>query len=431
MKDNNIMFGRIRKVASNLKDLFFHITGQPNPYAEFRRFLGNIHPATWQKQLAIYAWLDEQAGKAATEQYDIFHESRDPLVRLGYELRDKVLSKFRQVKATTPNNYRIAIFVPDYAATAAGHSWFMNISAGLEYLGIPVARWHQGTPIQSVLDDFRPTIILANDGEEYHPDGYLEYLGLNAIREYRKSNKLRIGLVASPYPKSKMSLTARLAHSRRLGIDFYYSFQALDFISRHHTGYRDAGFHVLTLEFGANPLVYYPVPGVEKDLDFVFLGSAHFEKWCQYSSYFGRVMTECPGFLVGSYWPKAIRNRVAEPLHRYAYSRARVGLNLHVPFQLEDATELNERAYNLAACGVPQLIDAPKLLPKRFRPGSVFVGRTPTEYADQFQRILASPEEARDRAVSALEDVLARHTVFHRAESLLEQLKCMEEAGGW
>lgn len=122
------------------------------------------------------------------------------------------------------------------------------------------------------------------------------------------------------------------------------------------------------------------------------------------------------------FWPQAARARVDEPLHRYLYARAKVGLNLHVPFQLNDATELNERAYNLAACGVPQLMDNPKSLPERFRPESVYVGATPAECRQQFERMLKRPEEARERALNALEDVYAGHTIFHRANTIMSQL---------
>lgn len=421
------MLKRICELASDIKGRCFNAFGRSDPHWNFRRFLCNIHPDTWEKQADFYNWLDAQTVTALVEQNEIFSGSKDPNVRLARELRDKILAKFRGFRESYADRFRLAVFIPDYAATAAGYSWFMNICDGLEHLGLPVIRWHQGTQIQTILENFKPTVIFANDAEIYHPNGYLNYLDWDFIRDYRKCNTLQIGLVASPYRKASRELSIRLAHSRKLGIDFYYSFQAPEFIARHHIGYKIAGFPVLTLEFGANPLVYYPVPDIRRDLDYVFLGSAHFEKWEQYTRYFSQVMRSHSGLVVGPFWPKAFRTRLDDVLNRYAYARARVGLNLHVAFQLEDATELNERAYNLAACGVPQLIDAPKLLPERFRPESLFLGRTPTEYADQFRYILKEPESARDRARNALEDVLTRHTVFHRADYLLEQITDMEK----
>ena len=108
---------------------------------------------------------------------------------------------------------------------------------------------------------------------------------------------------------------------------------------------------------------------------------------------------------------------------RHLYGRAKVGINLHVPSQISEPTELNERAYNLAASGVPQLMDYPALLPARFSENAVFAARTPREYAELFYRVLSNPAEAEDRAALALEEVMARHTVVHRADALLEFIR--------
>ena len=168
--------------------------------------------------------------------------------------------------------------------------------------------------------------------------------------------------------------------------------------------------------------MYYPVVGQERDLDYVFLGSAHFEKWPRYYEYFRNVLAARPGAIVGTGWSFAVRDWLPEDVHRKLYARARVGLNLHVPFQIEAASELNERAYNLAACGVPQLLDHPALLPQRFDPRSLYVASTPAEYEQLFHRILARPAEAAERADRALEEVLTRHTIFHRADRFLDNV---------
>jgi hypothetical protein len=406
-----------------LKSLARRALGIPDPWGDFRRLLRTVHPDTWRGQHAIYAWLDAQRERAAGEDEADFRISTDPVVRHGRRWRDQVLARFRGKYAERAGRLRLLLFVPGYAATAAGYSLFTNLAAGFDLLGLPTACWHQGEPLAPHLEEFAPTVLLANDGESYDPSDYLTYIDWDAVRQYRRRRgPLAVGLVASPYPKDASVWPERLAHARRLGVDFFYCFQAPGFSARRHRAYREHGFPVLSLEFGANPLVYYPVPGVKRDLDYVFLGSAHFEKWGRYARFFRRIVSERPGVIVGPGWGPAARPRVAEPLHRYLYARAKVALNLHVPFQLDDASELNERAYNLAACGVPQLTDAPRLLPEQFRAGSLFVGATPAEYAEQYRRILNRPDEAQERALAALEDVLGRHTIFHRAESFVGQL---------
>jgi hypothetical protein len=401
-----------------VKSLLRGLAGREDPWRQFRRLESAIHPGTWASQEQLGAWL--AALPTPGEDDTACAASPDALVRRGWDLRGRLRQQFQDKWSGSP--WRVLIFLPDYEMAPAGYSLFRNLADGFAYLGVPARLWPQGEPLGPHLDSFQPTVLLANDGERYAPEGYLDYIDWRAVADYRKRSELWLGLVASPYPKAAADLDARLAHARRLGVTFYFAFQAEEFIAARHEGYRRRGFPVLSLEFGANPLVYYPVAGCARDLNYVFLGSAHFEKWSRYHAYFKDILAAHPGVLVGTGWSQADLRRLPETWHRHLYARARVGLNLHVPFQIEAASELNERAYNLAACGVPQLSDAPKLLPWRFRAESVFVGPTPAEYRAQFRRILARPDQAQERALNALEDVLQRHTIFHRAEAFLGQV---------
>jgi hypothetical protein len=90
---------------------------------------------------------------------------------------------------------------------------------------------------------------------------------------------------------------------------------------------------------------------------------------------------------------------------------------------LDSACELNERCYNLAACGTPQVVDRPPLLAARFRPDSLFVGATPGEYREAFEAALSDPAGSAARGLRSLEDVCAGHTVLHRADSFVRQLE--------
>src|SRR5262249_36101746 len=153
----------------------------------------------------------------------------------------------------------------------------------------------------------------------------------------------------------------------------------------------DAGFRVTSCEFGANPLLFYPVPGAERDLNFVYLAATNFEKWVRLCEYLDSLLREYPGLIIGPGWPRAAATMIPDEQMRHLSARARVGLNLHVPFQIAEPTELNERAYNLAACAVPQLTDRPALLSARFRADSVYAADNPAEYAAQFRRIIDNP----------------------------------------
>jgi spore maturation protein CgeB len=97
-------------------------------------------------------------------------------------------------------------------------------------------------------------------------------------------------------------------------------------------------------------------------------------------------------------------------------------LNVHLPEQIEWACEVNERTYQLAACGVPQLIDHPKLIGKIFSRDELFVADTPAQYTRIFEDIVNQPKPAQQRALLAQKEIFSKHTTFHRAESLLLQL---------
>ena len=107
---------------------------------------------------------------------------------------------------------------------------------------------------------------------------------------------------------------------------------------------------------------------------------------------------------------------------RYLYARAKVGLNLHLEEQLDWANELNERTYILAACGVPQLLDDPALLPSRFDKNGLFIADSPAEYTELFEYILNHPDKAKQKTLLAQREVFEKHTWFHRAEKLVSDL---------
>jgi spore maturation protein CgeB len=183
--------------------------------------------------------------------------------------------------------------------------------------------------------------------------------------------------------------------------------------------FRDHGYRIISVEFGANPLVYYPVPGVTPDLDYVFLGSSNRRKQERYVRYFSRIVKHHVGLFQGPGFRFTHVDHIKPARDRYLLSRGRVGLNLSVPSQLSFPAELNERTYQLAACGVPQLIDHPQLLFKRFPQNAVFCGSEPDEYYRLFLHMLDQRDEARDRAMNALHTVYRRHSTFHRAADFL------------
>lgn len=340
------------------------------------------------------------------------------LYEIGSRLNKECLSQFN-LKFSGEKGIRVLMHLPPPDYSPAGFSIFTNLKNAFEYMGVDCEFLNWNDEISTVLKEFQPTIFLSSDSESY-----LHRINWRAIRQYKQEKKLQVGLTASIEAYGNSPLEERLELGRRNGVDFYYSFRSQNYIKNRdgYMPYARQGYQVICIEFSANPLIYLPVNGAPRDLPFVFLGSSNLDKFERYSSWFGPIISKVDGFINGPGW-KHMDSKIPLELNKYLYARAQVGLNLHLEEQIEWACELNERTYVLAACGVPQLIDNPKLLGDRFSSNAFFSGSSPEEYKDLFYYILESPAEATLRAKLALEEVYAQHTTFHRIEKFISELK--------
>lgn len=340
--------------------------------------------------------------------------SSDPVVRQGWVLKQEVERQFRDLHAGQTEE-RILIHVPDAVHSPAGYSLFTNLAESLDFIGVPtrMLEWHADT--SSTLEEFQPTVLLSSDDATYR-----SRIDWAVIARYKQAQRLRVGLTASLEEYGNTPLQGRLAWAESHGVDFFYTFRDEDYV-RGGVGYRpffDFGYPVIYLPFGANVLHYYPVAGFRRDLDYAIMAT----RKAEHMSYMKGIVGRYAGFIDGPGW-KHVRNfRFNRERDRYIYARAKVGLNVHLPEQLKWACEVNERTYQLAACGVPQLIDHPKLIDKIFSSDELFVAEDPREYRDLFDLIQRDPEFALERALKAQRSVFEKHTTFHRADSIVLQL---------
>jgi hypothetical protein len=398
-----------RMVARNILHRF-------GPARRFKKFEASVHPQTWARHEELLAWAEDKvASQAINEAPQRYEASSDPIVRQGFELKQKVIKQYRN-RYQDYHHLRILIHVPPAEVSSAYSSLCANFIQSFRFLGIEAQelRWLDST--NEVLERFRPTVLLTTDH-----DGYLSRIDWQSVGAYRKVNSMHLGLNASLQEYGNTPLNQRLDWAQENKVDFYYSFKTQAYVCTRYAEILKRGYEIFTLEFGANPLLYYSVPDVERDLNYVFLGSTNSDKQPRYYAYLGHLWESYPGYIDGPWWSLISRFGDAQT-HRYLCARAKVALNLHIQNQIDWAGELNERTYNLAACGVPQLIDAPKLLSERFQEDSFFVAHTADEYLKLFTKIMHDPEEAQRRAFKAQQEVYAHHTVFHRAEQFIDAL---------
>jgi hypothetical protein len=377
-----------------------------------RSFERKIHPTTWRDHDLILDWA--MAYIEHSTNADIYDS---PMVRLGQELRESVLTQFRN-KYQSLVGIRILIHVPSKEKSPGGYSLFSNLIDSFRFLGIPCDKLGWEESIIEKMNFFKPTLFLSSDN-----DIYLNRIDWSAIQQYRIKSPLLVGLTASIEAYGNTPLVQRLRWAKIQHIDFYYSFRTQKYLLNRedYKPFYMEGYSIYSVEFGANPLHYFPVGGIKQDLSYVFLASSNPDKQLRYANWLSPIFDSSSGFLDGPGWTR-IKRCAPTASHRYLYARAKVGINLHIDDSIYWPSELNERTYILAACGVPQLIDNPKLLKDRFSEGAMFQANSPKEYQELFQHILVSHDEAQTRAQLALEQVYNRHTTFHRAEEFINQI---------
>ena len=382
-------------------------------------FVDAINNQTWFNHEEILRWADELAELdvlQATE--DRLGDGVSELAIKSMSLRKKCLDEFKN-KLSDDSALRILIHVPSIKDSPGGASLFSNLAQSLKYMGVKaeILPWDHDD-LDALLASVRPNILLSSDHQTY-----LDKIDWRAIYRYREKEVLKIGLTASIKEYGNTPLVPRLKRHRRNAVDFFYSFRSPEYLNmrEQYQPFFDYKYQIHSVEFGANILVYSPVIGVERDIDYVFLASTNPDKRSRYYEYLSNILSGHVGFLDGPGWIKNAR-WADQASHRYLYARAKVGLNLHIQDSIDWPSELNERTYILGACGVPQLIDHPMLLSKRFRLEGMFVAESPKQYEELFKYILNHPHEADKRAVLAMEDVYARYTTFHRAEGFAREL---------
>jgi hypothetical protein len=314
---------------------------------------------------------------------------------------------------------RILIQVPPIEFSPGGFSIFSNIIENLNHMGVQTKALNFDDEVEVLLQSFNPNILLSSDHSSY-----LERINWSVVNEYKKERNLKVGLTAALECYGNPPLSPRLDWARANQIDFFYNFRAKKYTDsrKEYNKFREFEYSIINMEFGVNILKFFPKYSKEKPYDYLFFGSVNPEKGQRYLNYFSAIQKNYKGMIYGPGWSWADRVIPLNLQNNY-YSLSKVGLNLHLPEQIEWPCELNERTYILGICKIPQLIDQPALLLDRYSDKSMFIGATPSDYHEAFRYILANPEIAKEKAEHAYIETLDKHTSFHRLESFIKQLE--------
>ncbi len=113
-----------------------------------------------------------------------------------------------------------------------------------------------------------------------------------------------------------------------------------------------------------------------------------------------------------------------------AYNGATVAVNIHhTTTEYDTQAACNQRVFELAAMGLPQVVDDRGDLASWFTPGrDVAVYRTAGELRDLVRELVMNPAAGEALGASARRVALERHTYMHRARRLLEALGMLDGA---
>lgn len=108
-----------------------------------------------------------------------------------------------------------------------------------------------------------------------------------------------------------------------------------------------------------------------------------------------------------------------------AYGGASVAINIHERAHGASASgaSCNQRLFEIAAIGVPQVVDRRGDLPDHYAPGTeCFVFDEAADLKNAVEAVLLDPPAAQGVADAARRTTLARHTYMHRVRDLLQRV---------
>lgn len=340
---------------------------------------------------------------------------RNPIFDIGYQLREQLLIAERNYYKDLPVDF--IFHTPSTTLSMGGHSWFTSLKETLLHQGVKVHSFWYSKEFPEL--DNGKTAVLVTGYNKLYLDELKEY-----VLEYAKNKAGRLILLFSvPLDETTLTVMDELTA-------IYGSYGYVNFYTFHDPSYvpydgfistmKTSGYILHHITFAANPLFHFPSPVISNGFDYVFLGSANYDKIDRYNEYFDLIIKNYDGLILGPGWPWFKEYEYCPSIDKYLYAQSRVSLNLHIDLQIEKPIELNERTYILSACGVPQVIDSPKLL--RFVYPGFEGAKTTYEYHNRFVELYDNPSSYNKIAIDLMRNTFSMHTSFNRTKSLINHL---------
>lgn len=351
-------------------------------------------------------------------------EAPEPSVlRLGERLRAASIDANRD--RFSGSRWRFLLCTPP---SAAAEVWFADLESGMRHAGVPVRRLPPFAKVDaSLLDDFRPTVVVALDRDET-----LAPIDLAALREHKR----RHGCLRLFVPTRDDLFTAGAMsenEARRLeravkgdGADAFVSLYEPECFPRLFGAWSDAGFRPISVPQSGNPLEDHPcdVPRVH---DYFYASMSTPERLSATWNELRPILWRHRGDWAGQGWGFGGRNVSFSEISA-RYGGARIALAPLLPSLRRDAFELTHRVYEAAACAAFQISTLSPITRRFLSERALVCARDGGDFVRLFEHYVGRADERNRFAEQALIELYARHTVFHRIEALLATLDAFDAA---
>jgi hypothetical protein len=400
---------------SKLKHAIKGITGRKNDAWYFDRMIRNYSKGSILETREALTFGEKLAGMADDEVWEELFPGKasvNPVFRKTAGFRAGLLA--REKDSLCGLNLQIIFHTPPDSFSPGFASWFSSLAETLEWMGVNVYQYW---------DDWDKKVIpLADLIVTHNHPLFINNFPFKAINRDRKNSCLVLSYFNFEN-RNEAAESSMIIQCKEMGIHGFINAAHKQFLadSSFTRLSKSEGLDTISLEFGANPLRHYPSPLVFDKADFIFLASANYEKARRNHDYLYQPIIKYQGIIAGQGWPWISNYSLDPKRDRWMYSLSKVGLNIHLQSQVDEATELNERTYILFATGIPQLIDNPALLDIHF-PSYDFKSNDHKQYQDLLGSIIKGESGLDNIAVKMLEEVNTNHSTFVRVRQWLKDL---------
>ena len=349
-------------------------------------------------------------------------EAADPsILRLGDRLRTTALDENRG--RFTGTRWRFLLCTPP---SLAAEVWFSDLEAGMRHAGVPVRRLPAFAKVDAaLLDEFRPSAVVALDQEPA-----LACIDLAALREHKRTHgclRLFVSTRDDVFAPGELSE----GESRRLeravdgdGADAFMSLYEPECFPRLYREWIDAGFRSVSVPQSGNPIEDYP-RDVTRVHDYYYASVCTPERLRATWDELRGIIAHHRGDWTREGWG------FGNPSVPFAdmparFGAARIALAPLLPALRRQPFELTHRVYEGAACGAFQITSLSPITRRYFSERALLGARDGEEFVRLFEHFVQRPDERNRIAEQALVELYAGHTVFHRIDSLLEELASLE-----